>query len=54
MNQATELPCDSILFEELISLMWEASDAILEGTGGSVNKIDGSPVTYGKSEILNP
>ena len=30
MNQTTELPFDSILFEELISLMWKASDAILE------------------------
>mgnify|MGYP001103482353 CR=1 FL=1 len=31
-----------------------AAQAILEGAGGSVKKTDGSPVTYGKSEILNP
>jgi 3'(2'), 5'-bisphosphate nucleotidase len=31
-----------------------AAQAILEGAGGSVKKIDGSAVTYGKSEILNP
>jgi 3'(2'), 5'-bisphosphate nucleotidase len=31
-----------------------AAQAILEGAGGSVNQTDGSPVTYGKSEILNP
>ena len=31
-----------------------AAQAVLEGAGGSVKKTDGSPVTYGKSEILNP
>lgn len=31
-----------------------AGQAILEGAGGSVKQTDGSPVTYGKSEILNP
>jgi len=31
-----------------------AAQAILEGAGGSVKQIDGSPMTYGKSEILNP
>lgn len=49
MNQTTELPFDSILFEELISLMWKASDAILEiYRSGELNtelKGDESPVT---------
>ena len=31
-----------------------AAQAILEGAGGSVKQTDGSPVIYGKSEILNP
>lgn len=31
-----------------------AAQAILEGAGGSVRQTNGSPVTYGKSEILNP
>jgi 3'(2'), 5'-bisphosphate nucleotidase len=49
MNQTTELLFDSALFEELISLMWEASDAILEVYhSGKLNtelKGDQSPVT---------
>ena len=49
MNQATELQFDSVLFEELIKLMWEASDAILEiyHSGELDIKIKGdeSPVT---------
>jgi len=49
MNQTNELPFDSILFEELISLMWKASDAILEVYhSGELNtelKEDESPVT---------
>lgn len=31
-----------------------AAQAILEGAGGSVTQLDGSPVIYGKSDILNP
>ncbi len=31
-----------------------ATQAILEGAGGSISQLDGSPVTYGKSDILNP
>lgn len=31
-----------------------AAQAILEGAGGSVKQTDGSPLTYGKPEILNP
>ena len=31
-----------------------AAQAILEGAGGSVTQVDGSPVIYGKSDILNP
>jgi 3'(2'), 5'-bisphosphate nucleotidase len=31
-----------------------AAQAILEGAGGSVKQTDGSPLIYGKSEILNP
>ncbi len=49
MNQTNELPFDSVLFEELISLMWKASDAILEiYRSGELNtelKGDQSPVT---------
>ena len=49
MNQTNESPFDSILFEELISLMWKASDAILEiYRSGELNtelKGDESPVT---------
>jgi len=49
MNQTTELPFDSILFEELVSLIWKASDAILEvyHSGKLDTKIKGdeSPVT---------
>lgn len=49
MNQATELPFDATLREELISLMWKASDAILEVYQSSqLNtefKGDQSPVT---------
>ena len=49
MNQTNELPFDSILFEELISLMWKASDAILEvyhsGELDTKTKDDESPVT---------
>jgi 3'(2'), 5'-bisphosphate nucleotidase len=49
MNQINELPFDSVLFEELISLMWKASDAILEvyrsGELNTKTKGDESPVT---------
>lgn len=49
MKQTTELPLDSALFEELISLMWKSSDAILEvyHSGDLATKIkgDASPVT---------
>ena len=49
MNQTTELPFDIALLEELISLMWRASDVILEVYhSGELNtevKGDGSPVT---------
>ena len=31
-----------------------AAQAVLEGAGGSVTQLDGSPLAYGKSEILNP
>ncbi len=31
-----------------------AAQAVLEGAGGSVTQLDGSPLVYGKSEILNP
>lgn len=31
-----------------------AAQAVLEGAGGSVTQVDGSPLVYGKSEILNP
>jgi len=49
MNQTTKLQLDSILFDELISLMWKASDAILEvyhsGELDTKTKGDESPVT---------
>jgi len=31
-----------------------AAQAVLEGAGSSVTQIDGSPLVYGKREILNP
>lgn len=31
-----------------------AAQAVLEGAGGSVTQVDGSPLVYAKSEILNP
>ena len=31
-----------------------AAQAVLEGAGGSVTQVDGSPLVYGKREILNP
>ena len=31
-----------------------AAQAVLEGAGGSVTQLDGSPVIYGKNDILNP
>ncbi len=31
-----------------------AAQAVLEGAGGSVTQLDGSPLVYGKREILNP
>jgi len=31
-----------------------AAQAILEGAGGSVKQLDGSLITYGKTQILNP
>lgn len=31
-----------------------AAQAVLEGAGGSVTQINGSPLVYGKREILNP
>ena len=31
-----------------------AAQAVLEGAGGSVTQLDGSPLLYGKSQILNP
>jgi len=27
---------------------------VLEGAGGSVTQLDGSPLAYNKSDILNP
>jgi len=30
------------------------ANAILEGAGGKVNKVDGSNLSYGKLNILNP
>ena len=50
MNQSTEIPFNSGLFKELISLMWEATDAILEvyrlGELNTILKGDESPVTH--------
>lgn len=31
-----------------------AAQAVLEGAGGSVTQLDGSPLVYGKSQIFNP
>jgi len=31
-----------------------AAQAVLEGAGGKVTKVDGSPMKYGKTDILNP
>ena len=31
-----------------------AAQAVLEGAGGKVTKVDGSPMEYGKTDILNP
>ena len=31
-----------------------AAQAVLEGAGGQVNQVDGSPLSYGKLDILNP
>ena len=31
-----------------------AAQAVLEGAGGQVTKVDGSPMAYGKTDILNP
>ncbi|MGV2705893.1 UNVERIFIED_CONTAM: 3'(2'),5'-bisphosphate nucleotidase CysQ [Aeromonas salmonicida] len=31
-----------------------AAQAVLEGAGGSVTRLDGSPLAYNKSDILNP
>ncbi len=31
-----------------------AAQAVLEGAGGQVTKVDGSPMEYGKADILNP
>jgi 3'(2'), 5'-bisphosphate nucleotidase len=31
-----------------------AAQAVLEGAGGKVTQIDGSPMEYGKANILNP
>ena len=31
-----------------------AAQAILEGAGGQVKQIDGSPLSYGKLDVLNP
>ena len=31
-----------------------AAQAVLEGAGGQVTKVDGSPMEYGKTDILNP
>ena len=49
MKQTTDLPFDTALLEELISLMWRASDAILEVYRSTeLNtevKGDGSPIT---------
>ncbi|MBP8219175.1 MAG: 3'(2'),5'-bisphosphate nucleotidase CysQ, partial [Aeromonas sp.] len=31
-----------------------AAQAVLEGAGGSVTQLDGSPLVYNKPNILNP
>ena len=31
-----------------------AAQAVLEGAGGKVTQVDGSPMEYGKTDILNP
>jgi 3'(2'), 5'-bisphosphate nucleotidase len=31
-----------------------AAQAVLEGAGGKVTKVDGCPIEYGKADILNP
>ena len=31
-----------------------AAQAVLEGAGGKVTQVDGSPMVYGKANILNP
>jgi len=31
-----------------------AAQAVLEGAGGSVTRLDGSPLAYNKPDILNP
>jgi 3'(2'), 5'-bisphosphate nucleotidase len=31
-----------------------AGDAILHGVGGELKQLDGTPLKYGKSDILNP
>ena len=31
-----------------------AAQAVLEGAGGQVTKVDSSPMEYGKTDILNP
>jgi 3'(2'), 5'-bisphosphate nucleotidase len=31
-----------------------AAQAVLEGAGGKVTQVDGSPMRYGKTDILNP
>ena len=31
-----------------------AAQAVLEGAGGKVTQVDGSPIRYGKTDILNP
>ena len=31
-----------------------AAQAVLEGSGGKVAQVDGSPMQYGKADILNP
>jgi 3'(2'), 5'-bisphosphate nucleotidase len=31
-----------------------AAQAVLEGAGGKVTQVDGSPIKYGKTDMLNP
>jgi 3'(2'), 5'-bisphosphate nucleotidase len=31
-----------------------AAQAVLEGAGGKVTQVDGSPMKYGKTDMLNP